>query len=130
MSRVARNALNQPAPAAIHWTLPPTPLLCITTWFHTTKTKRTPDHQTTILGKMESFSPPIRTRTIFRGRAAGTCNTTLQSSTLKEDRELNLGLAARNLPESHGSATTLLRLIDLYLHTSTHVVYCDSRDIP
>ncbi|EHB08249.1 F-actin-capping protein subunit alpha-2 [Heterocephalus glaber] len=100
------------------------------TWFHTTKTQRTPDHQTTVLGKLESSSPPISTGSIFKGRAAGTCNTALQSSILQEDRELNLGLAARNLPESHGSATSFLRLIDLCLHTATHVVYCDSRDIP
>ncbi|XP_021097578.1 uncharacterized protein LOC110345200 [Heterocephalus glaber] len=50
-SQVPQNTLNQPVPWQQSTGHPPTsPLLCTTTWFHTTKTQRTPDHQTTVLG--------------------------------------------------------------------------------
>ncbi|KFO37146.1 hypothetical protein H920_01440 [Fukomys damarensis] len=87
-------------------------------------------HQTTVVGKLEKSPPPIGTWAMLRGRTAGTCSTTLQNVTLQEVRELNLGLAARNQPESQESAAGLLRLIDLDLHTAAHVDYCDSRDVP
>ncbi|KFO20500.1 hypothetical protein H920_18138 [Fukomys damarensis] len=86
-------------------------------------------HQITTVSKLEGSPPPTETWDICRGRAAGTCSRTLQSST-QEVRELNLGFAARNQPESQGTSAGVLRLIDLDLYVAPHIVYCDSEDIP
>ncbi|EHB06429.1 hypothetical protein GW7_10120 [Heterocephalus glaber] len=50
-SPVMQKTPNHPAPpAAIHWNpLLLWPPLCTATWFHATKTQRTPDYQTTLL---------------------------------------------------------------------------------